>query len=109
MLSSFSHLRLDILKELVNRNWCRHFQAILSNAADHDTREKVLQSMLNLIEPCETSFNKITPVLAKLAQKYTELLSQTELEEDSKDFFESILSMIKSIMEKLKQPGKQEL
>ncbi len=93
----------------MNRNWCRHFEAILSSAADHDTREKALQSTLNLIEPCEKSFAKMRPVLDKLAQEYTELLGRSEQEDDSRDFFENILSMIKSIMEKLKTQGKQEL
>ena len=93
---------------MVEKKWCSKFLKIMENLYDHDSREKVLISMLNLIEECRISFsnNNLIQILNNLKQEYTSLILKGNGKYEEEYFIE-VLSLIEKILEKIKINNKE--
>ena len=85
-----------LIEILIEKKWCLHFEKILQNSKDHDSIEKVLIPMLNLIAECKDSFKKSYQTLIKLKKEYKEVS-----DEGDGDFFAEKLILIENLLEKI--------
>ena len=89
-----------MIDNLVDKKWCSHFGKILENSFDHDSKEKVLTSMINQIEECKNSFKDhfLYKILQKLKEEYFNLIHK---ENDDDIYFSAIYDLIEKILEKI--------
>jgi hypothetical protein len=102
------------LEELVEKNWCGHFESLLRAANDHDTREKVLISMLGMLSNCgkELIDNKsLVGLLNELSVEYKSLISNEAAAEVVEDdgYYKKIDGFIAQILSSVDLNRKQEL
>jgi len=64
--------RVPLLQSVVDHGWCQLVPQLLA-MSEHDAREKVLNTMWSLREPCRLEFADHLPVLKRLQLEYTQL------------------------------------
>lgn len=72
-VSNLNEFRVDILGEIIEKNWCSSFEHLLKSASDHDTREKILISMSSLLDNCRQAFttsSSLRETLMSLQSEY---------------------------------------
>lgn len=82
-------------------NWCKYYEFVFLRADDHDSREKMIDSLSSLIGECRTRFSSadsqsIQKILSDLESEYKRLASD-EIESDEGNYFGKMLSKIQSL------------
>ena len=89
----------------MNKNWCANFEILLNKAEEHDTREKIINSIKTLASECSESFankrNMITS-LKKLKKEYVKL-NDSEAEDDA--YFSELIHSIENVLGKIDTIG----
>jgi nucleotide exchange factor SIL1 len=92
---------LNLVEKLISKKWCEHFSSFLSAASDHDTREKILNSLFTLRNDCLNELDQnqsVLETLQNLKNEYENLV-QSESTEDSQDgYFKNILNTLEEIL-----------
>ncbi len=104
------------MEELIEKKWCTHFELLLSAASDHDTREKILISMLGSARACRTELAKnikLIGILTNLENEYKSLII-SESKNDNKDddadgYYEKIEDLIAQLLKLANSNQKNEL
>lgn len=85
----------------MRKNWCANFEILLNKAEDHDTREKIINSIKTLANECSESFannrNMITS-LKKLRKEYVKL-NESDAEDDA--YFTELIQSIDNVLSKI--------
>ena len=89
--------KILLLENLIEQKWCSNFEKILDGHLDHDSREKILTSVLTLVNACREDFKKSQfQALTNLRKEYNKLASE---ETDSDEtYFSEILQLIENII-----------
>lgn len=91
---------IKLVDELIEKNWCEHFAGLLEIADDHDSREKILNSMMTLVKHCQTSFRN--EELITLVKKYIKIYENlAEMEKDD-DYFVKFVKNYKTLLNEIK-------
>lgn len=92
---------INLVEELIEKNWCDHFESLLTIAEDHDSREKILDSMISLVEPCQIRFRNED--LVKTIKKYlNEYQNLAKMEEEDDDYFVKFVDNFKTLLSQIK-------
>ncbi|CAF1098294.1 unnamed protein product [Brachionus calyciflorus] len=76
---------MNLRDELIEKNWCDHFGELLLNSQDHDSREKILDSMITLVKECKVKFYVLESLLNNMLNEY-EILAKNQDDQDD-DYF----------------------
>lgn len=85
----------------MRKNWCENFELLLNKAEDHDTREKIINSIKTLVNECSESFcinRNMKSNLKKLRKEYVNL---NETDEDGGAYFTELITSIDSVLDKI--------
>lgn len=91
---------------MIEKGWCDLIPRLL-DASEHDVREKVLQAMVSLREPCKHSFSRSFHRLQKLQAEYQELAKEEKIDGADDDYFTNLLNSVNSVIVKMAE--KEEL
>ena len=88
-------------EKLVETDWCLNLNSLLKDTknTEHDTAEKLFDSILTLIDVCKVNFRLSLAESVQKFQKYYEILAKEEAEEDN--YFSRIFIKINSILDSL--------
>ena len=105
------YCRINFLDELIEKKWCTHFELVLKSAGDHDTREKIIISLLSLVENCKKEFFENESLIQVLSSMYNEYNALVNLEKDLEDdnYFKNIINYIGQVLRLIDTNKKQEL
>jgi hypothetical protein len=88
------------LKErLADIDWCNNLLDLLRESTEHDTREKILETIKTLLSACSYKFELKTAVktLKELVQEYDNLASA----DDNDSYFRTISDLANNIKDHL--------
>lgn len=87
-----------MVSKLVETEWCTQFEQILLNANDNDTKEKVYDAILSIIDRCQGSLsNSVRTSLVSMKQNYLEMSKEME-ETQGDDYFLGLSKKIEKIL-----------
>ena len=90
----------SFFEQLIENKWCSHFEPLLEQSKDHDSREKILNSMMIFLDKCHgelSSSVRLASMLKYYEQMYTKLLAEDKYDE----YFSKLLNNIEEMEKKL--------
>ena len=84
----------------MRKNWCENFELLLSKAEDHDTREKIINSIKTLVNECSDSFCNNRNMKSNLKKLEKEYVNLKETDEDGA-YFTELITSIYSVLDKI--------
>ena len=96
----FIYQRVNLIEKLVESDWCANLKSLLVSTknTEHDTVEKLLDSMLNLIDLCKANFQSSLMISLQNFKQHYDNLAKEEIDDD---YFTLILKKIHLILESL--------
>ncbi|RMZ93500.1 nucleotide exchange factor SIL1 [Brachionus plicatilis] len=97
--------QINLMGELIEKKWCDHFSGLLAVADDHDSIEKILASMMTLLNSCQVRLQ--SEELVKILKNHVDVYENLAKTEQDDDYFARIAKNIKTILNEVK--SKQDL
>ncbi|XP_060088960.1 nucleotide exchange factor SIL1 isoform X2 [Heteronotia binoei] len=97
--------KVNLGPAILEQGWCTIVSDLLKLPKEHDTREKVLQTMHVLLAFCRDNYkgdHSLDQTLSLLRREYEELAAEEQKEGDEDGYFKELLSSINSIAQQLK-------
>ena len=91
--------RIDLIEELMEKNWCDEYLALLNNADEHDTREKILNSIVTLADECHESLRNNRNLITNLKKLKKEYIKIQQI--DYEVYFNDLVEKIDFILARL--------
>lgn len=91
----------------MDKDWCANYEILLSNAEEHDTREKIINSIITLIAECGESFRSnrnMISNLRKLKKEYTKV----DKNDTDDTYFTGLVTSIDHVLAKIDSKSKDE-
>lgn len=66
------------MDELMEKKWCEAYEILLNDAEDYDTREKIINSIMTLIDKCRENFRSNRNLLNNLKRFKKEFAKTVE-------------------------------
>ncbi|NWX85616.1 SIL1 factor, partial [Nothoprocta pentlandii] len=95
--------QVRLVPAVVEQDWCTIVANLLA-VPEHDTREKVLQTVRVLLPFCKERYRadtRLTTTLHQLRHQYQELAAQELREGDSEGYFKELLGSVDTIVQEL--------
>lgn len=84
---------------MLDKKWCENYEKVLSQASDPDTREKIINSMLTLLNKCKKNFHLNATLKESLISIRDEFVNMDKIQKTDDDFyFSDLITSIDSIL-----------
>uniref|UniRef100_A0A8C8SKT9 Nucleotide exchange factor SIL1 n=1 Tax=Pelusios castaneus TaxID=367368 RepID=A0A8C8SKT9_9SAUR len=96
--------QVNLVPAVVEQGWCVTISNLLA-LPEHDTREKVLQTVRVLMAACRDRYrgdHALSTTLSVLRTEYEELVAEEQREGDKDGYFKELLSSINTIIQELR-------
>jgi hypothetical protein len=91
----------ELISNLLSINWCFNFEKLLKKVEDNLSREKILESMINVIEHCKNEFsnnNSLIKLLINQRDDYKMLINDDNSNDNFNDYLKEIIESINYIL-----------